>query len=94
MRPVLEYGAVSAVSNQLVWMLRYGGVKIILDHQHNAGCLQGFVRIVLDWASVHIILRAEPIHIDTAVCAQFFGKLGSERRVELLGEVAQSIAQR
>ena len=75
-------------------MLRYGGVKIVLDHQHNACCLQGFVRIVLDWASVHIILRAESIHIYTSVLTQFFGKLGSERRVKLLGEVAQSIAQR
>ena len=94
MRPVLEYGAISAVCNQLVRMLRYGGVKIVLDHQHNAGCLQGFVRIVLDWASVHIILRAESIHIYTSVLTQFFGKLGSERRVKLFGEVAQSIAQR
>ena len=75
-------------------MLRYGGVKIVLNHQHNAGCLQGFVRIVLDGAGVHIVLRAEPIHIDAAVCAQFFCKLGSERCVIFFWEVAQSVAQR
>ena len=37
LRPVLEYGAVATVRNQLVRMLCDGGVQVVLNHCHD-GC--------------------------------------------------------
>ena len=37
--PVLEHGAVAAVSDELVRMLCHGGVKVVLDHHHDGRSL-------------------------------------------------------
>ena len=74
-------------------MLRHLGVEIVLNHQHYSGSLLRMVRIFVDGSGVHLITRTVAIHIYATILVQFFDKLGRQFRMQMLGEVAQSVAQ-
>ena len=91
--PVLEYGTVAAVYDELVWMLSHGRVKVVLYHQHDGGSLLRFVRILVYRTGVHLVARTIAVHIYTAVLMQLLHEFRSELLVQMLREIAQGIAQ-
>ncbi len=90
--PVLEHGAVAAVGDKLVRMLRHSGVEVVLNHQHDGGSLTALGGILVDGTGVHLVGRAQTVHIDAAVLLQFLGELLGQHLVVLGGEVAQGVA--
>ena len=51
------------------------------------------MRILVDRTGVHLIARTVAVHIYAAVTVELVHKLGRQLCVQMLGEVAQSIAQ-
>ncbi len=90
--PVLEDGAVAAVGDQLVRMLRHGGVEVVLYHQHDGGRLMALGGVLVDGAGVHLVRGAQTVHVDATVLLQLLGKLLGQHLVVLGGEVAQGVA--
>ena len=93
LRPVLEDGAVAAVGDEFVRVLGDAGIQVVLDHGHDGGCLAGFCRVFVNGAGVHLIVRAEPVHVDAAVALQFFCEFGGEDGVVSGREIAQGVLQ-
>ena len=91
--PVLEYGSVAAVHYQFVRMLRHLGVEIVLNHQHYSSRLLRMVRILVDGSGVHLITRTVAIHVYATVVVKLVDKLGCQFRMQMLWEIAQSVAQ-
>ena len=91
--PVLKYGSVTAIRNQFVRMLCYRRVEVVGDHQHDGCRLFGFVRVFVNRAGIHLIVRTETIHVDTSVGFQLMGKFIGQHLVELFREIPQSIPQ-
>ena len=92
--PVLEYCAIAAISNEFVRVLCHCGVEVVLNHQHNSCCLAGTMGILVDRTSIHVVARAEAIHIDSAVVLQFFSKLRRKLCMKFCREIPQRIAKR
>ena len=65
--PVLEYRPISTISNKLVRMLCHRFIQIILNHQHNGCCFLGTMRILINRPGVHLIFRAETMHVNTPI---------------------------
>ncbi len=93
LRPVLEHGAVAAVGDQLVRVLRHRRIQVVLDHQHDGGRLATLRRIGVDGAGVHLVVRTIPVHVDAAVVVQLFHEFGNQLRMQRRIEVAERIAK-
>ena len=91
--PVLEDGAVSAVGDEFLRMLRDGRVQVVLDHQHDGRRLGRPCGVMVDGPGVHRVIRHEPIHVDAAKVLQLLGEFRSELRVLFGWEIAQGICQ-
>ena len=91
--PVHEDRAVASVGDEFVRMLGNAWVEVVLDHQHDGSGLLASMRIVADGACLHLVTGTIAVHVDATIGAEFFGKLGCKRSVELLGEISQGIAQ-
>ena len=76
LRPVLEDGSVASVNDELVGVLGDAGIQVVLDHGHDGSRLSALCRIFVNRPGVHVVRRAEPVHIDAAVAMQFLCKLG------------------
>lgn len=90
--PVLEDGAIATVDDQLVRMLSHGRIQVVLNHQHDSCGLLAFARIFVNRTGIHLIGRAETVHVDAAVFFQFFGKFGGQHSVVLGRKIAQGVA--
>ena len=94
LRPVLEGGAVASVDDQLVGMLGDGHVQVVGDHKHYGRCLTALMGEVVDAAGVDLIVRTEPVHVDTSVGLELFLELGNQSRMMFRGKITQGISQR
>jgi len=94
LRPVLEHGAVAAVGDQLVGMLRHGLVQVVLDHQHHSRGLAAAAGIFVDRPRIHLVVGTQAVHVDAPVFAQLLGKLPGQRGVVLRGEITQCVPDR
>ena len=77
LRPVLKDSTVSAVGDQLVRVLSYTRIEVVLNHQHDSRRLLRAMRIFIDGAGIHSVLRTVAIHIYASVLLEFFRKFGS-----------------
>ena len=91
--PVLEHRAITAISNQLVWVLSHSIVKVIINHQHNRCCLFRASRIIIDITRLHFIIWAQTIHINTSIRTQLLSKFRSQLCMVFFREIAQRITQ-
>ena len=91
--PVLEDGTVATIDDQLVGVLRHTRVEVVLNHEHDGGCLTAACGILVDGAGIHLVARAVAVHIDAPIVLQLLSKLGSQLGVELFGEVTEGVAQ-
>ncbi len=91
--PVLEDGSVAAVDDQFVRMLRNARVEVVLNHEHDGGRLTRACRIFVNRTGEHLIARTVAVHVDAAVGLQLLGKLRRQLRMQMLGEIAQCVAQ-
>ncbi len=73
-------------------MLSHGGVQVVLYHQHNGGSLAALGRILLNGPGIHLVGRAQTVHIDAAIFLKLLGKLRGQHCVVLGVEVAQRVA--
>ena len=94
LRPVLEDGAVAAVDDEFVRVLRHARIQVVLDHRHDGRRLPGLCRVFVDGPGIYLIRRAEPVHIDASVLLQLLGELLRQHRMVPLREVPQRILQR
>ena len=94
LRPVLEDGAVAAVDDEFVRMLGHARVQVVLDHRHDGRRLPALGRVLVDGPGIHLIGRAETVHVDAAVLVQLLGELLRQHGVMLGREIAQRILQR
>ena len=74
-------------------MLRYAGVKVVLNHRHNSRSLLGTGGVLVDGTGVDVVGRAVAVHIDAAVVLQLLRELGRESGVQLGGEIAQGVLE-
>lgn len=91
--PVLEHGAVAAVGDQLVRELSHLRIQVVLDHVHDGLGLITETGVLLDRASVHLVVWPEAHHVDAAVGLELLEELWGQRLVPLHGEVAQGVGQ-
>ena len=82
--PVLECGPIASVDDQLVGMLGYGHVQIVGDHEHDGCGLAALVGEIIYAPGVYLVIRTEPVHVDTSVGLKFFLEM-VDRGVEGLG---------
>ena len=94
LRPVLEYCSVASVDDQLVRMLRHPRIQVVLDHRHDGRGLAAPARIFIDRSGVHVVGRAEAVHVDASVVLEFLGELRRQFGVELGREISQRVLQR
>ena len=73
--PVLECGPVASVDDQLVGMLGYGHVQVVGDHEHDGCGLAALVGEIIYAPGVYLVIRTEPVHVDTSVGLKFFLEL-------------------
>ena len=93
LRPVLEDGPVAPVDNQFVRVLRHSGVEIVLYHEHYSCGLERAMRVFVNRTGIHLVLRAEAVHVYPPIRLKLVGKLRGKHSVEFLGEIPQRIAQ-
>ena len=74
-------------------MLRHSLVEVVLDHHHDGRGLPAAGRILVDGPGIHLVVRAQAVHVDAAVLAQLLGELPDQNGMMLLREVAQGILQ-
>ena len=67
--PILEYGTITTVCNQFMRMLCNSLIKVVLNHHHDGCRLFRVMRIFVDRTRIHLISRAETVHIDTTILA-------------------------
>ena len=74
-------------------MLGHSRVEIVLNHHHYRGSLAAFCRILVDVARVHLIMRAQAVHVDAAIVGQFLGKFRGQFGVKFGRKITQGVAQ-
>ena len=91
LRPVLEYGAVASVGYQFVRMLRHRLVEVVVNHQHDGGCLPAAGGVLVYRPRVHFVVGPQAVHVNPAVAFQFVGEFGGQFLVVFGREVAQCV---
>ena len=86
--PILKHSPVATVCDQLVWVLRHSLIEVVAQHQHNGCSLFGFMRKCFNITGIDRVIRPEPIHIDSPIGEQFFGKFGCQYSMMFLWEIA------
>ena len=89
--PVLEDGPVAPVSYELVRMLCHTRVQIVLYHGHDGRGLAAFGGIHVNRAGIHLIVRTESVHVDSAVCLELAGEFLRKDCMVLPGKISQRI---
>ena len=75
-------------------MLSDARIQVVLNHCHNRGSLTALCRIFVYRTGKHLVIRAEPVHVDSSVVVQLLGELFRQYSVELDREVSERIFQR
>ena len=91
--PVLKYGTIAAIGDQLFRMLGYPGIQVVGKHQHNGSSLTGTVRIGLQVPGVYGVRWLVTVHVDPAIGLQLPGKFRQERGMVLFGNIPECIPQ-
>ena len=89
--PVLKYGAISAISDQLFRVLSDGRIEIVLYHEHDRCRLSAFSRVVIDRSGEHCVIRFEPVHVDPSIGLQLIEEFRSKLFMPGGRKVAQCI---
>ena len=93
LRPILKNSPISAISNQLVRMLRHRRIEVVLNHQHDSRRLLRTGWVLINGACIHGVARPEAVHVNSAVFAQLLYKLGCQHRMMPGMKVPQCVAQ-
>ena len=91
LRPVLEYRPVAPVGNQFVGVLGHCRIQVVLDHEHDGGCLLIFRRVLFDRSGVHSVCRPVAVQINASKFLQFLGAFRGHGRMVLHRNVAQGV---
>ena len=94
LRPVLEHRPVAAVGDELLGVLRHGRVEVVLDHQHDRGGLAALGRVPIDGVRLHVVRRAQAVHVNASVVLELQGKFRGELRMLMRREITKRVAQR
>ena len=93
LRPVLKDSPIAAIGNELVRVLRYGGIQIVLNHQHDGCGLLGLRRVFMNGPGLHGIGRPKAVHVNAAIKLQFLGEFRSQHLMMAGLKVAERVAQ-
>ena len=89
--PILEHRAVATIGDEFVWVFGHLAIEVVLHHEHDGGGLLAAAGVVADGSSLHLVVWAKTVHVDTPIAVQFVGKLGGQFSVPVRLEVAQGI---
>ena len=93
LRPVLKNPAVSAISDELLGVLRHSRIQVVLNHQHDGSRLLALGRVLLNGTSKNRVLWAQSVHVYAAIILELLCELRGQNRMCFYRKITQRVAQ-
>ena len=74
-------------------VLCHGRIQVVLNHQHDAGCLLAFCGVIPNGTGLHGVGGAEAMHVNATKCLELFRKFRRKGCMVLYGKIPQGIVQ-